>query len=226
MMRIELEGFINGITDKDWYHSRGCTIWNEWCNPEKIPKGLSKEVELMTQAAENDLGPIYGSQWRNYNGEGYDQLQVMIDTLKTNPDDRRMICTAWNPLVIKQQALPACHTGFTIVHINGTLHMKFDMRSVDTFLGLPFNLASYALLLHLICKEVNMTAGTITASLADVHLYENQMDVVNEQLSREPMKLPTVVTEKFTSIFEWKHTDTAFENYQHHPALDKVEVAV
>jgi len=234
-MAVELEGFIKGVTSKAWFQERGCRIWNEWANPISVtkrveylgkpegedPDAFRKRVQLGT----DDLGPIYGAQWRNYNFQGCDQFDNIVQKLKTNPNDRRMICMAWNPLAVDEQALPACHLGFIIQHINGKLHLAWWQRSVDTFLGLPFNLASYALLLHLICLETGMKEGTVTGQLVDVHIYENHREQVLEQLGRTPYSLPRVSTPNFTSIYDWKASDTEFIGYQHHPPI-KAEVAV
>jgi thymidylate synthase len=235
-MLVELQGFIHGITDKKWYKERGCNIWNEWANPQTVESHMSymgqpedktpEEFRKEVQKNVEDLGPIYGSQWRRFNGDhSCDQLTKILITLHRNPNDRRMISMAWNPLQIDQMALPACHLGFMIQHINGKLHLAWWQRSVDTFLGLPFNLASYAMLLHLICLETNMTPGTVTGHLVDTHLYENQLEQAREQISREPYQLPAVQLSKWDDIFCWDAEDTEFGGYQHHPAL-RAEVAV
>jgi thymidylate synthase len=226
-MKVETEGFKNGETSKEWYKSRKCNIWNGWCNPSLIPEGLTDVERKEFQLNEDDLGPIYGSQWRNYNGQECDQLAKIINTLNTNPNDRRMVCMSWNPLVLEQQALPACHLGFIIQHINGVLHLSWWQRSCDFFLGVPFNLASYSLLLHLIAKEVGMVAGTVTGFLVDCHIYVNHIDQVKEQLSRDPhkYKFPQIKTKDDVSIFDWTHKDTEFVDYQSYPAI-KASVAI
>jgi thymidylate synthase len=226
-MKVELQGFIGGVTSKKWYQKLGCKIWDGWCNPKRIPKGLSDADRKEFQLHEDDLGVIYGSQWRNYNGQNCDQFKKIIDKLKTDPDDRRMVCMSWNPLVLDEQALPACHLGFVIQHINGKLHLSFWQRSVDVFLGLPFNLASYALLLHLICKETGMEAGTVTGFLVDCHIYANHIDAVKEQLSRDPDKypLPQFSTKDNISIYDWTHSDTELLNYESYPSI-KAPVAI
>jgi thymidylate synthase len=182
---------------------------------------------------ERDLGPIYGFQWRHFNapytnydtdytGQGIDQLKNVIETLKTNPRDRRMIVMAWNPTQVKEMGLPPCHYGFQLTTINGKLNLLWNQRSVDTMLGLPFNIASYALLLHLIAKETGLQEGKLVGFLADVHLFENHVEGAKEQLSRDPNKypLPRVDTENWKSIFNWTAADTkviGYESYEKIP---------
>jgi thymidylate synthase len=233
-MKVELEGFIKGITDKRWYQERGCKIWNEWCNPSKIPEGLSLEKKKEFQKNENDLGPIYGAQWRNFNGVGTsnqwgnpasDQLNSVVETLKKNPQDRRMICSAWNPLVLDKQALPPCHVLWHATVVNDKLSLCWFQRSCDFFLGIPFNAASYGLLLHLLAKEAGLNEGILTGFFSNAHVYVNHLDAVNEQLSRTPFDYPKIETKNFTSIFDWKHEDSKVINYQCHEAI-KAPVAI
>jgi thymidylate synthase len=226
-MMVELEGFIKGITSKKWYQDRGCHIWDGWSNPSKVPSDLSDEERKEFQLKEDDLGPVYGSQWRNYNGQSCDQLKDNIDTLKRDPNNRRLVTMSWNPLVLDQQALPACHLGFIIQHINGKLHLSWWQRSCDFFLGIPFNLASYALLLHLISKEAGLEAGTVTGSLVDCHIYKNHIHAVKGQLDRNPQQysFPQVKTREDVSIFDWTYEDTEFVNYQSYPSI-KAPVAI
>lgn len=239
-MKVELEGFIKGITSKKWFQDRGCKIWDEWSNPKRVPYGNDEDSKAK-MVAEDDLGLIYGSQWRNFHdpknigwdilndkkieGGKVDQLENIIETLNKNPTDRRMICLAWNPLALDYQALPACHVLFRVGVTNGKLDLTWYQRSVDTFLGLSFNLASYALLLHLIAKETGFEEGILTGFLDDLHLYENHIDQAKEQLSREPYELPYIETENFKSIFEWEHDDTLLFDYKCHPSI-KAPVAV
>lgn len=219
VMKVELEGFIKGITSKKWYQERGCHIWDEWCNPQKVPYGHEAETKKK-MLEEDDLGKIYGSQWNNFNGQGYNQLQQIIDTLKTNPSDRRMVCTAWNPCVLNEVSLPSCHYSFVLSTTKDVLNLSFTARSQDVPLGTPFNISSYALLLHLFCKESGLKEGVITGFLNNVHIYNNQIDGVKEQFNRIPFKFPTIKTDKFTSIFEWESKDTELINYQSHPKIE------
>ncbi len=223
-IKVELEGFIKGITDKRWYQERGCHIWDEWCNPQRIPTCLTDAERKAFQLNENDLGPIYGFQWRNFNNEGYDQLKVIIDTLKTNPYDRRMICSAWNPIDLRLQALPPCHYSFNVmVTSDNRIHLAWNQRSCDFALGIPFNLASYALLLHLLAKESGFKPGLVTGFLGNCHIYENHVDGVKEQISRKPFNLPSIETSNFTSLFNWTHNDTKLIDYKSH---DKISLQV
>ncbi len=189
--------------------------------------------------AENDLGPIYGFQWRHfgadykgkdadYTGKGVDQLSEIVRTLKENPNDRRMVVFAWDPIDIyknKNMALPPCHYGFQVTVIDNKLNLMWNQRSVDVMLGLPFNIASYATLLHLLAKESGLKEGQLVGFLGDTHIYVNHIEGAREQLSREPYPLPRIETPRFTSIFDWKYTDTRLLNYRHHPHI-KFEVAV
>ena len=233
----ELEFFIKGITDKQWLQERKNFIWNEWANPHKAPYGHTPEhKEKMLQ--EKDLGPIYGFQWRHfgaeydshdssYEGKGVDQLKNIVNTLKNNPHDRRMIVSAWNPPAIPKMALPPCHYSFQVTVIDGKLNLLWNQRSVDTMLGLPFNIASYALLLHLLAKEANLKEGKLVGFLADTHVYVNHIEGAKEQLSGDFKKypLPQIVTEKFTSLFEWKAEDSKIINYESYPKIP-FEIAV
>ncbi len=235
LVASELEFFIKGITDKRWLQDRENHIWDEWCTPLKVPYGHDEETQRKMME-ERDLGPVYGWQWRNIGakysaydkppiGEGVDQLRNLIEKLKTNPNDRRMIVTAWNPVNLKEMALPACHYGFQVTVINGKLNLLWNQRSVDVALGLPFNIASYALLLHLLAKETRLQEGKLVGFLADTHIYQNHVEGLKEQIKREPYPLPKIRTENFKSIFEWKYTDTIVEGYQKHPRI-KFNVAV
>ncbi len=233
----ELEFFIKGLTDKRWLQERNNHIWDEWANPQKAPYGHTDESKKR-MLSEADLGPIYGFQWRhfnaeydnydtNYEGKGVDQLTKIVEKLKTDPMDRRMVVSAWNPQQIGQMGLPPCHYCFQVTVIGGKLNLLWNQRSVDTMLGLPFNIASYALLLHLLAKEANLKEGKLVGFLADVHIYENHIDGAKEQLSRDPTKykLPQIRTESFTNIFKWESTATKIENYESYPTI-KFDIAV
>lgn len=223
-LRAELEFFIKGLTDKQWLQDRKCTIWDEWANPKKAPYGHD-DASKARMAAERDLGPVYGFQWRHfdapydnydsdYTGQGVDQLAQVVAKLKTNPSDRRMIVMAWNPKALPEQALPPCHYGFQVTVINGKLNLLWNQRSVDTMLGLPFNIASYALLLHLLAKEAGLEEGRLIGFLADTHIYVNHVDGAKKQVSRIPSPLPRIVTDPFTSIFDWTGEHTRLEGYE------------
>ena len=237
LVASELEFFIKGITDKNWLKERNNHIWDEWANPEKAAYGHDDKAKKK-MADERDLGAIYGFQWRhfnapydnydsNYAGAGVDQLKKIVETLHKNPNDRRMIVSAWNPSMLGQMALPPCHYGFQVTVINGKLNLLWNQRSVDTMLGLPFNIASYALLLHLLAKEAGSKEGKLIGFLADTHIYVNHVDGAKEQLSRDPnnFPLPKIETENFTSIFDWKCEDSKIIGYESYPAI-KFEIAV
>ena len=231
----ELEFFIKGITDKKWLQDRNNPLWTDWCNPEKVPYGTDEETKKRMRE-ERDLGPIYGWQWNHfgakytsydadYTNQGINQIANLVEKLKTNPNDRRMYVTAWNPTQINEMALPPCHYGFYINILDDKLNLTWDQRSVDTAIGLPFNIASYATLLHLLAKESGFKEGLLTGSLKDTHIYVDHIDGIKEQLKRKPKDLPQIVTENFTSIFDWKYTDSKLINYQHHDFI-KFKVAV
>ena len=235
MVRSELEFFIRGITDKNWLKDQKNSIWDEWCSPDIVPYGNDEQAKKRMMQ-ERDLGPVYGWQWRNFGakytayntppqGKGIDQLQKLVQTLKTNPDDRRMIVSAWNPLDLSRMALPPCHYSFQVTVIDGKLNLLWNQRSVDTALGLPFNIASYGCLLHLLAKEAQLGEGKLIGFLGDTHIYINHIDGLRDQLAREPKTLPQIKTENFTSIFDWHYNDTVLENYDPHPAIS-FEIAV
>ena len=215
-VRVELEFFIKGLSDKRWLRERGCTIWDEWCNPRKIPPHLGKKERMDFQKEETDLGPIYGVQWRSFGNRdtAVDQLKKVVDTLKKNPSDRRMLVSAWNPCVMDEMAIPPCHVLFHLVVIGGRLSLTWFQRSCDLMLGVPFNLASYATLLHLLCLESRLETGWVTGMLSDVHIYENHLKGAREQIERTPYQLPRIVTTGFSSIFDWSYDQTKIENYQ------------
>lgn len=237
MIASELEFFIRGYTDKKWLQDRKNSIWDEWCNPEKVPYGHDEETKRRMRE-ERDLGPVYGFQWRHmgakyagyghdYTGEGIDQLENVVKTLKENPQDRRMIVSAWNPLDLHMMALPPCHYAFQVTTINDKLNLAWQQRSVDTALGLPFNIASYGLLLHLLAKESGFKEGKLVGQLGDTHVYANHVDGLREQLKREPRPLPRVETENWKGIFGWEYTDTMIKKgtYSPYPRIN-FEIAV
>lgn len=235
LVASELEFFIKGVTDKKWLQERNNHIWDDWCSPDKVPYGHDEKTKNKMEA-ERDLGPIYGWQWRHFGakylsynkppiGTGIDQLKNVIQKLKTDPQDRRMIVMAWNPIDLKRMALPPCHYCFQITVIDKKLNLLWNQRSVDVSLGLPFNITSYALLLHLIAKEAKLKEGKLVGFLADTHIYVNHIDGIKKQLIRQPYKLPNIKTGNFKSIFDWKYTDSELVDYKHYERI-KFEIAV
>lgn len=231
LVASELEFFIKGFTDKKWLQERKNRIWDEWAYPKKAPYGHTPEAQ-QRMLEERDLGPIYGFQWRHfgaaysshdadYTNCGYDQLKKLVETLKTNPYDRRMLVSAWNPPMLAEMALPPCHYAFQVTVIDGKLNLLWNQRSVDVMLGLPFNIASYGLLLHLLAKEAGLQEGKLVGFLADVHIYVNHVDGAYEQLKRDPSHypLPQLITEPFSSIFAWSAQDSIVMNYQSFPRI-------
>lgn len=258
---VELEGFIKGITDKQWFKDRGCKIWNEWANPRVVDElynshcnidpitGQKIKTKKEIQLEENDLGPIYGYQWRDFaasynthqyddcdfcdyhNGvlNGYDQLKSICDQLKANPYDRRMVCSAWNPNQMNMMALPACHVMFNVVVYGNKLNLVWFQRSNDIFLGNPANIMSYALLLLILAKHANLEPGELVGTFNDCHIYNNQIEQAKLQLTREPYPLPQLVIkdnkEGGFDPLKWEYDDVELLNYQCHPSI-KAEVTV
>jgi thymidylate synthase len=231
LIASELEFFIKGYSDKQWLQDRNNHIWDEWAYPKKAPYGHDLNSQKRMKE-ERDLGAIYGFQWRHFNaeyqgydadytGKGIDQLKKVVETLKSNPSDRRMIVSAWNPSMLHEMGLPPCHYAFQITVINGKLNLLWNQRSVDSILGLPFNIASYALLLHLLAKEADLREGRLIGFLADTHIYINHVDGAKEQMARDPERyaLPKIVTKQFTSIFDWKYEDSVIEGYESYPKI-------
>lgn len=261
-MCVELEGFIKGITDKSWFQERKCKIWDEWANPVVVQEELNKvnhQIDMIhegnlgsdeqydlpyptrkeVQATLNDLGPIYGYQWRSFNKtyktqneddgdwDSYtDQLKSIADKLRENPYDRRMICSAWNPNQLHLMALPPCHYAFTVVVYGDKLNLCWKQRSVDTAYGLPFNIASYAILLLLLAKEGNLRPGELVGILEDCHLYDNQIEGAKIQIKRTPLKLPTVELTHKGDIFNWTHEDIILKDYRCHDKIDFGKITV
>jgi thymidylate synthase len=226
--KVELEFFIKGLRSKKWLQDRGCHYWDGWCNPKLVPYA-NDDATKAKMAAEDDLGLIYGTQWRGFGchncGDKIDQLKVLVDTLKKNPSDRRMIVSAWNPLVLPYAALPSCHYGFQVTVIGDKLNLAWNQRSVDTCCGLPQNIASYALLLHLLAKEANLKEGKLIGFLMDTHIYANHMDGVKQQLTQATHELPEIHTDDFTSIFDWEYGHTGLTGYKYSDPI-KYEVSV
>jgi thymidylate synthase len=235
LVSSELEFFIRGITDKEWLKERNNHIWDEWCSGDVV--GYANDAETQARMkAERELGPIYGWQWRNFGadyvahnaapeGKGVDQLALLVETLRKDPGSRRMIVSAWNPLDLSRMALPPCHYNFQVTVIEGKLNLLWSQRSVDVALGLPFNIASYGCLLHLLAKEAGFGEGRLVGFLADTHIYVNHADAIRGQLARLPRALPKIKTENFSSVFDWHYTDTTIEGYEPHPSI-QFDIAV
>lgn len=222
----ELEFFIKGESSKEWLKQKGCNIWNPWANPKKVPYANDEETKKK-MLAEDDLGRIYGVQWRHWRtkeGE-IDQLKNLIQTLLTNPLDRRMIVNAWNPGELDQMALPPCHFAFECISDGTYLDLNWYQRSSDLPVGVPYDLASYALLLELIAKTTKLIPRYITGFLSDVHIYEDQIELVRMQLERPPLSLPTLILADSLDIFNWYSEDHILYEYVSHPAI-KYPVAV
>ena len=207
----ELLWFISGDTNISYLHDNKVTIWDEWADEN------------------GDLGPVYGKQWRSWqtpDGRVIDQLSEVIETIKKNPDSRRMIVCAWNPSDVDKMALPPCHCFFQFYVAEGKLSCQLYQRSADTFLGVPFNIASYALLTMMIAQVCGLEPGEFVHTTGDTHIYLNHFDQVREQLSREPRPLPTMkLNPDIKSIFDFKYEDFELVGYDPWPAI-KAPVAV
>lgn len=219
---VELEFFIKGLSSKKWLQDRNNHIWDAWCNPQKVPYGNDENTKSKMME-EDDLGAIYGKQWRNFGG--IDQLKNIVNTLKTDPNNRRLVVSAWNPPELNQMALPPCHLMFQVIIINDTINLNWYQRSVDTMLGLPYNIASYGLLLELLAKESGLIPTRLCGMLGDVHIYENHIENAKIQLWREPSKLPNIEITNFTNIFDWTYKDFSLKNYIHNESI-KFDIAV
>ena len=213
-INAELEMFIKGIHNKKFLQERKCKIWDEWASPAIVPYGHDEETKAK-MAAEPELGPIYGFQYRHFNGDwrtdegGVDQLKNVIDTIKKDPTSRRLIVSAWNPQQLGDMALPPCHMMYEILCYpdQNKMDLMWFQRSSDEFLGVPYDIASYAMLLTLIAKECGYTPGKLIGYFGSCHIYENQIAQVKEQLKRTPHKLPTVEITNWKSIWDWTYTD-------------------
>ena len=218
---IELEGFIKGITSKQWYKERGCNYWNQWCNPQEVAYGTDDVTKKKMEECD-DLGKIYGYQWRNF--KGVDQLKNIVNTLKKDTNNRRMVCSAWAPDQLNEMALPPCHFAWQVNVTDGKLNLFYYMRSVDFVLGNDLN--TYGLLLHLLAKESNLKEGMLVGFFADAHIYDNHLDGVKELLNRNVTgNLPTIKTDNFKSIYDWQYNDTILLDYEPLPSV-KFDVAV
>lgn len=211
----ELLWFLKGDTNTQYLTKNGVKIWNEWADKN------------------GDLGPVYGHQWRNWNNEGLDQIKSVINTLKTNPDSRRMLVSAWNPSVLpdvsvsfsknvanKKAALPPCHAFFQFYVADGKLSCQLYQRSADLFLGVPFNIASYALLNLMVAQVCNLKPGNFIHTFGDVHIYSNHKEQLEEQLSRSPKPLPKMkLNPQIKDIFDFKYEDFILNGYDPHPLI-------
>ena len=217
----ELLWFLKGDTNIGYLNEHGVRIWNEWADPN------------------GDLGPVYGAQWRNWNGEAIDQLKAVVDTLKHNPESRRIIVSAWNPSVLPdthksfaenvangKAALPPCHALFQFYVADGKLSCQLYQRSADVFLGVPFNIASYALLTMMLAQVCDLQLGDFVHTFGDVHIYNNHREQVALQLSRTPRPLPTMhLNPDVKDLFAFDYTDFRLEGYDPYPTI-KATVAV
>ena len=202
---LELLWFLRGDSNVRWLQERGVSIWNEWADED------------------GELGPVYGVQWRSWptpDGGHIDQIAELMEQLRENPDSRRHIVSAWNVAEIKNMALPPCHAFFQFYIANGKLSCQLYQRSADTFLGVPFNIASYSLLVHMMAQQLGLEPGEFVWTGGDVHIYDNHIEQVKTQLEREPYEYPALhYARKRESIFDYELEDVIVENYQHHPGI-------
>ncbi|MGV9295038.1 MULTISPECIES: thymidylate synthase [Amycolatopsis] len=206
----ELLWFLRGDSNVNWLRDHGVTIWDEWA------------------AEDGDLGPVYGVQWRSWptpDGGHVDQISEVLSTLKENPDSRRIIVSAWNVGDIPQMALPPCHAFFQFYVAEGELSCQLYQRSADLFLGVPFNIASYALLTHMIAERVGLRVGEFIWTGGDCHIYDNHVDQVYKQLSRDARAFPSLRLKPVESLFDYRYEDIVLEGYDPHPGI-KAPVAV
>lgn len=206
----ELLWFLSGDTNIQYLQENGVSIWDEWADET------------------GDLGPVYGHQWRHWPARQgqIDQIETLLDQIRKTPDSRRMIVSAWNPADVPDMALPPCHTLWQVRIIGGKLHLQLYQRSADMFLGVPFNIASYALLAHMLAHVTGYDPGDFVHSIGDAHIYSNHMDQVATQLARSPRPLPQLeIKRQVNSLFDFQYDDFAFHNYDPHPVI-KAPVAV
>ena len=207
---VELLWFLRGDTNVKYLRDNGCKIWDEWADEN------------------GDLGPVYGKQWRSWaapNGQSIDQIANLVESLKTNPNSRRHIVSAWNPADVEDMALPPCHCLFQFFVADGKLSCQLYQRSADVFLGVPFNIASYALLTLMMAKVVGLEPGEFVHTFGDAHLYLNHLDQAREQLTREPLPFPTLKMADKTDLFGFEYVDFELQGYEAHPHI-KAAVAV
>ncbi|GAA1407189.1 thymidylate synthase [Oerskovia paurometabola] len=206
----ELLWFLRGDSNVRWLQENGVKIWDEWADED------------------GELGPVYGVQWRSWptpDGQHVDQVSQVLETLRTNPDSRRMIVSAWNVGELDKMALPACHAFFQFYVADGRLSCQLYQRSADLFLGVPFNIASYALLTHMVAAQSGLEVGDFVWTGGDCHIYDNHVEQVREQLSREAYPAPTLRLAPRDSLFDYTYEDVEVVGYQHHPTI-KAPVAV
>lgn len=206
----ELLWFLNGNTNVKWLQDNNIRIWDEWADEN------------------GDLGPVYGSQWRSWktnNGEHIDQISNALELLKNNPDSRRNIVSAWNVGEIENMALPPCHMMFQLYVVDNKLSLQLYQRSADMFLGVPFNIASYSLLTHMFAQQAGLEVGEFIWTGGDCHIYDNHIEQVKEQLSRDPRPYPQLELNKAESMFDYTFDDIKFIGYDPHPTI-KGQVAV
>ena len=207
----ELLWFLRGETNTRYLNDNGVTIWNEWASPE------------------GELGHIYGFQWRSwpsYSGTSIDQIENVLQSIRHNPDSRRHIVSAWNVADLENMALPPCHVLFQFYVADGKLSLQLYQRSADIFIGVPFNIASYALLLMMVAQTVNLKPGEFVHTLGDAHIYRNHLEQVRLQLTREPRPLPSMILNpEVKSLFDFTYPDFSLENYNPHPHI-KGEISV
>jgi len=206
----ELLWFLRGESNVKWLQDNGVTIWDEWAD------------------AAGELGPVYGVQWRSWptpDGRHIDQISNVLSQIRSNPDSRRLIVSAWNVGEIENMALPPCHAFFQFYVADGRLSCQLYQRSADLFLGVPFNIASYALLTHMVAAQTGLAVGDFVWTGGDCHIYDNHLAQVREQLTREPFEFPTLTLAPAPSIFDYTFEHFAVAGYEHHPAI-KAPVAV
>ena len=206
----ELLWFLSGSSNVGWLQEHGIRIWNEWADDD------------------GELGPVYGAQWRSWNAAGgtrIDQISNVLETLRTDPDSRRMVVSAWNVGDLPQMALEPCHAFFQLYAAHGRLSLQLYQRSADLFLGVPFNIASYSLLTHMFAQQAGLQVGDFIWTGGDCHIYSNHTEQVAEQLSREPYPFPRLELAKAPSMFDYSFDDVSVEGYLHHPTI-KAPVAV
>lgn len=207
---LELLWFLRGDSNVRWLQERGVRIWDEWADED------------------GELGPVYGVQWRSWptpDGGHVDQVAQVVENLRANPDSRRHVVSAWNVADLPQMALMPCHALFQFYVADGRLSCQLYQRSADLFLGVPFNIASYALLTHMVAQQVGLEVGDFVWTGGDCHVYDNHVEQVREQLTREPYPAPTLRLRKAASIFDYSYEDVEVVGYQHHPTI-KAPIAV